>query len=96
METTPAPLPTAVELPEAGHLYQHWKGGLYRIVCTSLFEESKPHDEWMITYRSLKFQRNWTRRLKVFQTLVLWPDGKMRPRFVPYLALPKGMRAPQT
>lgn len=88
-------MPTAVELPEEGHLYQHWKGGLYRIVTTSLFEECKPDDEWLVTYFSLKLRKRWTRRLAVFQEQVLWPDGKMRARFVQRSSLPKALQTEQ-
>lgn len=86
------PLPTAVDLPEEGRLYQHWKGGLYRIVVMSLFEESKPGVEWMVTYHSLKLRKNWTRRLTVFQEKVVWPDGQLRERFVPHSTLPKSLQ----
>ena len=92
MGSATTPLRAAVELPEEGRLYQHWKGGLYRIVCTSLFEESKPQSEWMVTYYSLKFRKNWTRRLRVFQEQVTWPDGQMRARFVLHSTLPKALQ----
>ncbi len=80
--------PEPPDLPQEGRLYQHWKGDFYRIVTTALWEPSKPENEWVVVYFSLRKKYRSCRKLSVFQELVEWPDGTMQPRFKPAVNTP--------
>jgi hypothetical protein len=64
-----------------GHVYLHYKGGLYRIICLAR-NEADP-EELRVIYKSLKFGYVWDRTFQNFNEPVRWPDGEMRARFVP-------------
>jgi uncharacterized protein len=69
----------ALEHPRAGDLYDHYKGGDYRVVAVSLKEDNL---EPLVTYQSLKTRQFWTRTLEVFTEPVRLADGTTRPRFL--------------
>ena len=66
-------------LGNPGELWQHHKGGLYRIVEV-VFEESSGRAG--IAYRSLETKTVWWRPLDDFMALVKRPSGPAIPRFV--------------
>jgi predicted metal-dependent HD superfamily phosphohydrolase len=74
--------------PTPGDLFQHWKGGLYRIDAIAVREADGAPD---VVYRPLADPagRSWTRPLASFVEPVEDLDGATRPRFVP-IALPDG------
>lgn len=79
--------PTSLSnLPTPGALFQHWKGGLYRIESIAVREADGAPD---VVYRPLAdpIGRTWTRPLASFIEPVEDLDGATRPRFVP-IALP--------
>jgi hypothetical protein len=49
--------------PALGDIYQHYKGGLYVVVCCSVHEETLDH---LVTYRCNKRGTMWTRTLQGF------------------------------
>lgn len=83
----PAACPTAAELPEPGRIYQHYKGDFYRVVTLGRLSEER--ETWMVAYFSLARKCVWMRPLTMFQEIVRWPDGHMRPRFTPTSLLPR-------
>lgn len=73
---------TTAPLPRPGTLWQHWKGGLYRIDTMAVAEATH---EPIVVYRPLSdpASRAWTRPLPDFVEPVTDLDGALRPRFVP-------------
>jgi hypothetical protein len=65
------------DAPVEGERYQHYKGDYYRVVCTSVKEDTL---EPLITYKSEKYKVNFTRTLKVWRETVIH-EGKRVPRF---------------
>jgi hypothetical protein len=65
--------------PRPGEVWEHYKGGLYSIVCTSVKEDTLVN---LVTYHSNAKGTNWTRTKENFLEYVEWPDGRMRTRFV--------------
>jgi predicted metal-dependent HD superfamily phosphohydrolase len=67
--------------PTPGDLYQHWKGGLYRVADRAVDEASGAA---IVVYRPLADPsgRRWTRTLDAFVEPVEDADGATRPRFV--------------
>lgn len=59
-------------LPQAGERYEHFKGGLYEVVCTAV-EESVGTK--LVIYRSLADGRTWARPLLSFWQQVTWKDS---------------------
>lgn len=76
------PLMTPPPTPRPGALWQHWKGGLYRIDTMAVAEATH---EPTVVYRPLSdpASRAWTRPLPDFIEPVTDLDGARRPRFVP-------------
>lgn len=72
-------LPQEIPLPSDGERYfRHFKGGLYRYVCTALDSETQ---ERMVVYQALYGDRLfWVRPEKMFFESVT-RDGKTFPRF---------------
>lgn len=66
-----------------GKVYKHKKGGKYLVL--HIVEESTNGQEGSqgVVYVSLKEGSIYHRNLSEFVEEVKWPDGKMRPRFVP-------------
>ena len=65
--------------PAAGELWQHYKGGKYRIVCIAHQEDGK---RYQVVYRSTLFPENiWCRPLKDFMGNVR-KANKSIPRYV--------------
>jgi predicted metal-dependent HD superfamily phosphohydrolase len=73
---------TAHSPPRPGTLWQHWKGGLYRIDTMAVAEDTHVPT---VVYRPLSdpAARAWTRPLPEFVEPVLDLDGRQRARFVP-------------
>lgn len=69
----------ALEHPRAGDIYDHYRGGDYRVVAVSLEEATL---EPLVTYQSLKLKAFWTRTLTNFTEPVRLADGSTRPRFL--------------
>jgi hypothetical protein len=67
------------DMPRPGEVWEHYKGGIYSIVCTSVKEDTL---EALVTYHSNLKGDNWTRTLVDFREPIEWPDGRMRTRFV--------------
>lgn len=74
--------------PCAGELYDHFKGGRYRVIAVGHLSESR--DQEMVVYASLEKGTTWIRPLSrphleaddCWNDLVDWSDGVKRPRFV--------------
>lgn len=64
-----------------GALFQHWKGGLYRVEALAVREADGTPE---VVYRPLSdpARRAWTRPLAGFVETVAGADGEARPRFV--------------
>jgi predicted metal-dependent HD superfamily phosphohydrolase len=79
--TTTATPPACPAPPEPGALYQHWKGGLYRVVALAVEEATGAPT---VVYRPLSdpAERCWTRPLVSFEEEVEGLDGEARARFV--------------
>jgi len=61
--------------------YRHFKGGLYDVVDIAFNSETELPDT--VVYRNSKGQL-WVRPLDMWnEETDRWPDGKLRPRFVP-------------
>lgn len=57
---------SARRLPIAGDVYQHFKGGKYRIVCAAISGKKGGQEEPLIIYQSLEDQRIYYRRFEDF------------------------------
>lgn len=68
------------QLPAAGALVRHYKGGLYQAVLVA--RDSEFADRWGVVYKSLADGNVWARGGAAWAALVTWPDGETRPRFV--------------
>jgi hypothetical protein len=62
---------------ERGHIFEHWKGGLYVITALSVAEDTL---EPLVTYRSNSKGTESTRRLAVFVEELARGEGRI-PRF---------------
>ena len=60
--------------------YHHFKGGLYQVLFTARQTET---DEPVVVYLSLTTGEFFVRPERMWAEAVLWPDGKMHPRFSP-------------
>jgi len=62
-------------------IYEHFKGGRYRVLMTASHTETH---EAIVVYVSLDILGEvWARPLSVWNETVQWPDGFTRPRFIP-------------
>lgn len=61
--------------PQKGEIWRHHKGGRYKILVRSLWEEDKSP---VVTYESLEDGLIWTRALDVFLEDVEKPEGTVR------------------
>jgi hypothetical protein len=66
------------DAPDVGQVWEHYRGGLYSIVCRSLKEDDLTP---LITYHSNLKGTNWTRTLENF-TEDVEINGRRRPRFL--------------
>jgi len=75
-----------IEAPIPGTVYQHWKGGLYRVESLATLEAT---GDVAVVYRPLAApgSRPWIRPLPDFVEQVAGRDGSARQRFLP-LPLP--------
>ena len=60
--------------------HRHFKGGRYFLLGHARHEQSM---EMMVVYLDPSTGLVWTREAQVWNAIVEWPDGEMRPRFVP-------------
>ena len=91
--------PPRPELPPG--LYRHSKGDLYEVlglVQDSTNGSPEPYG-WMVHYHSLHPPPHrggvYVRRHAQFVELVLWPDGQVRPRFIPVGAVDGAVGSPK-
>lgn len=61
-------------------LYNHFKGGRYRVLMTAIDSETQQES---VVYVSLDHGTVWVRPASMWIEAVEWPDGVKRPRFVP-------------
>ncbi len=61
--------------------YRHYKGDTYTLLFIA--RNSEDREEELAVYVSHKRRQVWVRPWKMFNELVLWPNGKMLPRFMP-------------
>jgi hypothetical protein len=62
-------------------IYEHFKGGRYRVLHTASHTETH---EGIVIYMSLDSHGTiWARPLSMWNEQVEWPDGFKRPRFIP-------------
>ncbi len=66
------------ESPAIGDIYEHYKGGLYVVLCRSVDEETL---QPLVTYRSNLKGYTWTRTLKNFTATVQLANGNIVNRF---------------
>jgi hypothetical protein len=61
--------------------YRHFKGGIYYFIGVAFDSETEQPDT--VVYKNSKGEL-WVRPLAMWNELTdRWPDGKVRPRFVP-------------
>lgn len=73
-----APSDIQPDVPRPG-LYQHYKGGLYTVLCVGRHSET---EEWLVTYRAEADGTVWMRPLTMWAE-TLRHDGAIVPRFAP-------------
>lgn len=61
------------EHPRAGHIYSHFKGGLYKIMAVARHSEN---EELLVVYRALRGGKMWARPLEMFNDAAP-PSGKL-------------------
>lgn len=61
-------------------VYDHFKGGVY--LSTDVWEWASGKCEPVVSYISLVYGRKFTRLAHEWQSIVRWPDGQYRSRFV--------------
>lgn len=61
------------------NLYRHFKGGLYIFLGYARHSETK---EEMVVYITVPTKEVWVRPKALWEEIVRWPDGQMRPRFI--------------
>jgi hypothetical protein len=66
--------------------YRHYKGGSYTLL--HIAENSEDRSELMAVYVSHLKGKVLVRPLAMFNEIVPWPDGQMRPRFAPLVGAP--------
>lgn len=64
-------------------LYDHYKGGKYRVLFVAEDSTNDRDGNQVVVYESLTYHVMKCRDLTEFVEPVEWPDGTMRPRFVP-------------
>ncbi len=70
--------------------YRHYKGGTYTLLHIGRFSEDRDVDA--AVYVSHQTRQIWVRPLSMFAEYVTWPDGSIRPRFVPLETAPVGLQ----
>jgi hypothetical protein len=58
--------------------YRHFKGGTYSTTFIAYDEATR---EPLVVYRGTETGTNWTRPVRTWTEIVLWPDGVLRPRY---------------
>lgn len=75
------PVDMHLHIPEPGHEYRHYKGGVYRVIAIGRLSEQR--DQVMVVYRSEDRGLVWIRPLGMWSELVHWPDlADNQPRFM--------------
>ncbi len=69
-------------LPIPGKIYRHQKGGRYTVLHIADDSTNKREGNKVVVYVSLTYGTVKCRDLEEFMQVVVWPDGKKRPRFV--------------
>ena len=69
-------------------IYQHFKGGIYRVVTVAR-KEATP-DILEVIYQAVASpdELPWSRPLEDWNSDVPWPDGVSRPRFIRWCEVP--------
>ncbi len=70
-----------VEMPEAGRVYEHSSGDLYRVLVIA--RNSDQPEEYRVIYKSLARGHVWDRSLKDWMEIVRWPNGELKRQFSP-------------
>ncbi len=67
-------------------IYRYFEGGMYRMLFTASSvvnaSRTKTREEVVIVYVSLETGDIWTRPESDWTTIVKWPDGQSRSRFI--------------
>ena len=71
-----------MELVRPG-VYLHQKGNRYRVIGTALDATNARDGGTVVVYESEDGGARYCRDIAEFVELVTWPDGSVRPRFVP-------------
>ena len=66
-----------------GKIYKHYKGGRYLVLHLASDSTNGRNDAEGVVYVSLAYGILKYRELAEFVEEVQWPDGAMRPRFIP-------------
>lgn len=67
-----------IDGPRPGDVYEHYKGGLYSIVCQCMHKDS--HTIYVV-YHSNLLGMDWLQKQSEFQAIVTLDDGTRVPRF---------------
>ena len=65
------------------HVYIHHKGGKYLVLALADESTNDRKGNKVVVYVSLTYGKIKCRDLREFIEIVKWPDGDMKPRFVP-------------
>ncbi len=63
--------------------YDHYRGGKYLVLFVGEESTNARQGAKVVVYVSLTYGMVKCRDLREFNEIVEWPDGQMRPRFVP-------------
>jgi hypothetical protein len=64
-------------------VYEHYKGGKYLVLGVAEESTNARTGTQVVIYISLTYGKMKCRDLQEFLELVSWPDGQMKPRFIP-------------
>jgi hypothetical protein len=78
--------PAASLTVNVGEVYEHFKGGRYRVLAIARSQTDNPDDH--VVYQSLSDGSVWVRPVPEWSRPVRWDDGETRPRFRPASAAP--------
>ncbi len=64
-------------------IYDHHKGGKYLVLSVAEESTNSRKGNQVVIYVSLTYGTVKCRDMKEFQESIKWPDGQIRPRFIP-------------